>query len=242
MSHIHAFAYKDLPDGIDADDVWEHLIDIDLRPKLIKRIQSIERLDGLKSGSPLRVGSKYYEQAGDTTAPGRSYKAEVTVTEISGGGSVHGGMKSASACTADLDNDNSNHDNDYDDDNGDGDGGDYDDDSKPNAATKSAEQLPYPRTLAISMMEVNSHRRATATFTVEALPKNNCRLLSTLAIVPNGLFGRIMFLFLSCCINRSMTADLLVDLDDIADYFSEKQRSKETNVGSGGDEVESEKQ
>ena len=229
MSHIHAFAYKDLPDGIDADDVWEHLIDIDIRPKLIKRIQSIERLDGLKSGSPLRVGSKYYEKAGDTTAPGRSYKAEVTVTEISGGagGSAHGSMKSASACTADLDNDNSNH-NEVDGDNKDK---DDDDGGKPNAATKSAEQLPYPRTLAISMVEVNSHRRATATFTVEALPNNNCRLLSTLAIVPNGLFGRIMFLFLSCCINRSMTADLLVDLDDIAEYFSEKERSKETGMG-----------
>ena len=95
MSHIHALAYKDLPDGIDADDVWVHLIDIDLRPKLIKRIQSIERLDGLKSGSPLRVGSKYYEKAGDTTAPGRSYKAEVTVTEISGGGSMLVGISSS---------------------------------------------------------------------------------------------------------------------------------------------------
>ena len=129
-----------------------------------------------------------------------------------------GGMKSASACTADLDNDNSNHDD------------DDDDESKPNPATKSAEQLPYPRTLAISMVEVNSHRRATATFTVEALPNNNCRLLSTLAIVPNGLFGRIMFLFLSCCINRSMTADLLVDLDDIAEYFSEA-RAKQHGGG-----------
>ena len=228
MSHIHAFAYKDLPQGIDANTVWSHLIDIDLRPKLIKRIQSIERLDGLKPGSPLKVGSKYYEKAGDTTAPGRSYKAEVTVTEISGGGggSVHGGMKSASACTADLDNDISNHDND----DGNDDNKDDDDGSKPNAATKSAEQLPYPRTLAISMVEVNSHRRATATFTVEVLPNNTCRLLSTLAIVPNGLFGRIMFLFLSCCINRSMTADLLVDLDDIAEYFSEA-RAKQHGGG-----------
>ena len=231
MSHIHAFAFKDLPDGIDADKVWSHLIDVDRRPRLIKRIQSIERLDGLKPGSPLRVGSKYIERAGDTTAPGRSYKAEVTVTEISGGGrgvGGVGGMKSASACTADLDNSCSNHyeDNDDDDENNDG--------SKPNPVTKrkqenvttscsaGVEQLPFPRTLAISMVEVNSHRRATATFTVESLPDNKCRLLSTLAIVPNGLFGRIMFLFLSCCINRSMTADLLIDLEDVADYFSEE--------------------
>lgn len=223
MSHIHAFAFKDLPDGIDGDDVWSHLIDIDLRPKLIKRIQSIERLDGSKAGSPLSVGSKYYEKGGDTTAPGRSYKAEVTVTEISGGrgGSVHGGTKSASACTADLDN------NDEDEDNDECGTSASAKDKQEEHVTKSVEQLPYPRTLAISMVEVNSHRRATATFTVEALPNNKCRLLSTLAIVPNGLFGRAMFLFLSCCINRSMTADLLVDLDDIAEYFLERQRSKQ---------------
>ena len=237
MSHIHAFAYKDLPEGIDANKVWSHLIDIDLRPKLIKRIQSIERLDNSKTGSPLRVGSKYYEKAGDTTAPGRSYKAEVTVTEMSGGGSVHGGTKSASACTADLDTCSN-----------DGDDGDNDE-CGTNASANAKETLPFPRTLAISMLEVNSHRRATATFTVEALPNNRCRLLSTLAIVPNGLFGSIMFLFLSCCINRSMTADLLVDLDDVAEYFLEKQQQRsvlygcEQNItGVGGDnEVEGEK-
>ena len=39
-----------------------------------------------------------------------------------------------------------------------------------------------------------------------------------------------MFLFLSCCINRSMTADLLVDLDDIAEYFSEA-RAKQHGGG-----------
>ena len=135
MSHIHAFAYKDLPQGIDANKVWSHLIDIDLRPKLIKRIQSIERMDDSKAGSPLRVGSKYYEKAGDTTAPGRSYKAEVTVTEMSGGGSVHRGTKSASACTSDLDTCSN-------------DGDDEDKDecgTRSSASANAKESLPFPR-------------------------------------------------------------------------------------------------
>ena len=150
---------------------------------------------------------------------------------------MHRGTKSASACTSDLDTCSN-------------DGDDEDkDECGTNASANAKEPLPFPRTLAISMVEVNSHRRATATYTVEALPNNRCRLLSTLAIVPNGLFGRIMFLFLSCCINRSMTADLLVDLDDIAEYFLEEQQRSVlygceqdvTGVG-GGDEVESESQ